>query len=118
MFQICYRQKIIPELKEEYKKAHENIWPEYKELIRSSGLHNNSIFFEQDGTLVLYSESLDPEDSFAKISSNPLNDKWQKEMDQFIIKPEKEKIGKNCNKSKLLEVRKGMDILEQIFYLK
>ena len=55
--------KIKPELKDEYKKAHDEIWPEIAEAIRGIGIRNYSIFFKKDGTLFSYLEiELETED--------------------------------------------------------
>ena len=37
--------KIKPELKDDYKKDHDEIWPEYKKAIREAGLKNYSLAF-------------------------------------------------------------------------
>jgi len=36
--------KIRPELKEDYKKDHTNIWPEMAEALKDSGYKNYSIY--------------------------------------------------------------------------
>jgi L-rhamnose mutarotase len=120
MKQVCYIQKIKPELKEEYKKAHDKIWPEYIKVLKDAGLNNSSTFFKKDGTIILYTECENPVESFSKIAASPFNTKWQKEMDKYIIK-EGEKLSDSTNNLKevdaLSKVRQGLEILEQIFYL-
>jgi len=120
MKQICYIQKIKPEFKSDYKKAHDNIWPEFVKVLKNAGLHNSSTFFRKDGTLILYTECENPVESFSKIAASSLNTKWQKEMDKYIIKEQKkfsDSAGILKEKYSLLKVRQGLEILEQIFYL-
>ena len=57
--------RIKPELKAEYKKAHDEIWPDMARAIRKSGIRNYSIYFRDDGTLFSYFECRDPGRAFA-----------------------------------------------------
>jgi len=86
----AYCAKIKTEMKEEYKIAHDNIWPDYVKAVMDAGILNISIFYRKDGTLFLYFESDDPEKSLKTISGNPLDIKWQKEMEKFFIKGDTE----------------------------
>jgi len=38
MNRICYKMKLKPGMKEEYKMRHDKIWPEIKELIQCTGV--------------------------------------------------------------------------------
>ena len=56
MQRIGFTFRIKPELKAEYKKAHDEIWPELAKAINDYGMHNYSIYFRKDGTLFAYLE--------------------------------------------------------------
>ena len=105
-------------MKDEYKKAHDNIWPEYAKAVRDAGIVNQSIFYKPDGTVIIYFESSNPEKSLEKIAKNPLNIKWQKEMGKFIAKSEESKTYKSLKKESpvLKEFRPEVEIQEQVFY--
>ena len=45
MQRIGFTMKIKPELKDQYKKAHDEIWPELAKAINDYGMHNYSIYF-------------------------------------------------------------------------
>ena len=49
--------RIRPEYKDEYKKAHDEIWPELAQEISKAGIKNYTIFFREDGTLFSYFET-------------------------------------------------------------
>jgi L-rhamnose mutarotase len=66
MQRVGFSLKINPELKEGYKKAHDEIWPELVEAMKTRGVKNYSIFFKKDGTIFAYLES---EKDFEKISA-------------------------------------------------
>ena len=49
MKRYTFTMRIKPELKAEYKKAHDEIWPDMAKAIRDSGIRNYSISFRPDG---------------------------------------------------------------------
>ena len=78
--------RMKPEMKSEYKKAHDEIWPEMAEAIRRSGIRNYSIFFRKDGSLFGYFECQDAEKAFEFMGQQEVNARWQKAMDKFFVK--------------------------------
>jgi L-rhamnose mutarotase len=78
--------RIKPELKAEYQKAHDEIWPDMARAIRKSGIRNYSIYFRDDGTLFSYFECLDPGRVFAYMARQEVNGRWQKAMEKFFVK--------------------------------
>ncbi|MCK4924070.1 MAG: L-rhamnose mutarotase [Spirochaetes bacterium] len=97
--------RIRPELKEEYKKDHDEIWPDMAEAIRNSGIQNYSIFFRKDGTLFAYLEADDPAAAFAFIGRQEVNERWQKAMDRYFIKEDTTLLGPE------------MEELEEVFHI-
>jgi len=47
MPRIAFKMKIKPGLRDEYKKRHDEIWPELKELLKRSGISEYSIFLDK-----------------------------------------------------------------------
>lgn len=97
--------RIRPELKEEYKKEHDEIWPDMAKAIRNSGIHNYSIFFRKDGTLFAYFEADDPAAAFEYIGKQEVNERWQKAMERYFIKEDTGKLGPE------------MEELEEVFHI-
>ncbi|KPJ80023.1 MAG: hypothetical protein AMS17_21020 [Spirochaetes bacterium DG_61] len=93
MKRFAFIFRIKPELKNEYKKAHDEIWPDMAQAIRESGIRNYSIFFRKDGTLFAYLEAEDPEKSFEYIGKQEVNERWQKAMDKYFIKEDPQILG-------------------------
>ena len=85
--------RIRPELVSEYKRAHDEIWPDMAEAIRKSGIRNYSIFFRPDGTLFSYFECEDAEKAFAFMRSTEVSARWQKAMDRFFVKKDPSVLG-------------------------
>ena len=85
--------KVKPELKAEYKRAHDEIWPDMAQAIRDSGIRNYSIYFLPDGTLFAYLEANDPVKAFEKLGRTEVNARWQKAMDRFFVKKDPATVG-------------------------
>jgi L-rhamnose mutarotase len=42
MQRVAFKMKMLPGMKAEYKKRHDEVWPEIVELIKRSGISDNS----------------------------------------------------------------------------
>lgn len=70
----AFTMKLKPGFEEEYKKRHDEIWPDLEQVLSESGIQKYVIYLEEDtGTLFAYQEL---EDGFKDVSSNPVVQKW------------------------------------------
>jgi len=97
--------KIKPELKAEYKKAHDEIWPELAKAIKDAGISNYSIYFRKDGTLFSYLETDNYEKAMKELAKTDVNTRWQKHMEKYFVKEDKSILGPE------------IEILEEVFHL-
>ncbi len=104
MKRYTFIMRIKPELKAEYQKAHDEIWPDMAQAIRDSGIRNYSISFRRDGTLFAYLESR-PVASFARLGKTEVNARWQKAMDRFFVKSDPSTIGAD------------VEVVEEVFHI-
>ena len=88
-----FLMRVRPELKAEYKKAHDEIWPDMAKAVRDSGIRNYSIYFHPDGTLFAYLEADNPAKSFEILGRTEVNARWQKAMDRFFVKRDPTTVG-------------------------
>ncbi len=93
MKRYSFVMRVNPALKAEYKKAHDEIWPDMAKAIRDSGIRNYSIYFRPDGTLFAYLEAEDPARSFEILGRTEVNARWQKAMDRFFVKKDPRSTG-------------------------
>ena len=93
MKRYAFIMRIKPELRAEYEKAHDEIWPDMAAAITESGIRNYSIYFRPDGTLFAYLEAEDPAACFARLARTEVNARWQKAMDKFFVKKDPQKVG-------------------------
>jgi len=87
--------KNDPDIIQEYKQFHQNVWPEIIESITSSGIKNLDIYSVQDRLFMI----IEAEDSFSfeeksKLdASNPKVQEWEKLMWQYQQAPPGAKNG-------------------------
>jgi len=67
--------EVRPGYEEEYKKRHDEIWPEMLEALRDAGIRNYNIF-RHGLTLFGFFETDDLAASQKAISANPVNARW------------------------------------------
>ena len=48
MKRVSFKMKLKPGMKDEYKKRHDEIWPELVTLLKESGVFDYSIFFDEE----------------------------------------------------------------------
>lgn len=70
---------IRPGYEEEYKKRHDEIWPEMTEALQQSGIRNYQIF-KYGLTLFGYFETDDFEATAAFLADNEVNKRWAEYM--------------------------------------
>ncbi|MCH1982393.1 L-rhamnose mutarotase [Ruminococcus sp. OA3] len=84
MTRKAYVYKLKPGMKEEYRKRHDNIWPELSRQMTKKGIHNYTIWF-YDNNLFAYYE-LD-KDAFAVPSTEEeiqLESRWAEHTGDLI----------------------------------
>lgn len=70
----AFKMKLKPGFEEEYKKRHDEIWPELEAILSEAGISNYSIFLDEETlTLFAYQEL---EDGYEDVASNPVVRKW------------------------------------------
>ena len=97
--------KINSELKNDFKKAHDEIWPELKKEIKNVGINNYTHFYRDDGLIFAYFESENPEKSLSELIKKEIRTKWEEAMDRYFVKKDRSSLGP--------EVK----VLEEIFHL-
>ena len=61
---------------EEYKKRHDEIWPELKQLLKDAGISEYSIFLDEETHTLFAFQKVSNDDKSRDLSNNPLMKKW------------------------------------------
>lgn len=60
----------------EYKKRHDNLWPELKELLKTSGVTEYSIFLDETTNTLFGVMRVTDTDALDKLPEHPVMKKW------------------------------------------
>ena len=96
--------EIRPGYEEEYKKRHDEIWPEMVQMLKEAGLRNYNIF-RHGLKLFGYFETDDLNKSITFISNSEINKKWS----EYTAPIMKVDIDPKTNFSYLLPLQMHLD---------
>ena len=76
MKRIAFKMKLKPGFEKEYKKRHDEIWPELSLELTKAGVYDYSIFLDEE-TLILFAvQKLKDNNTAGQLSKNPIVRKW------------------------------------------
>jgi L-rhamnose mutarotase len=85
MERLCFTFEIYPGQEAEYKRRHDEIWPELVEAIQDAGFKNYSLF-RRNLTIVGYVECHpDVATAFAKLGPHEANARWSEWFEDVIV---------------------------------
>src|ERR1700744_5582779 len=72
----AFKMRLKPGVVAEYKKRHDEIWPELVKVLQDAGVSDYSIFFDEE-TLTLFAvQKLDENNTASSLPQNPIVQKW------------------------------------------
>ena len=86
MKKIAQVYRLKPGKKEEYIKAHREIWPEMLALLKQAGCREMTIFLRRD-MLFMVAEVDDPDTFNQVVNASPVNKRWQAWMADLLERP-------------------------------
>ena len=104
MERYAWRAVLKPVMKEEYKKRHDEIWPELVEVLKQAGIENYSIFIAGDELFGYYECKYGVEYAGRVQAESPVVARWNEYMKAVMDMPVDERTG-------------AQPLLEQAFYL-
>ncbi|WP_207427058.1 L-rhamnose mutarotase [Pedobacter sp. SYSU D00535] len=75
MSKLAFKMKLKPGFKDEYKKRHDEIWPELKELLKQNGISDYTIFLDEE-TNILFAVQQQSGASSQDLGSTEIVQKW------------------------------------------
>jgi L-rhamnose mutarotase len=80
MHRIAFKMQLFPGYEEEYKKRHDELWPELKQLLKAAGISDYSIFLDTaTNSLFGVMKAEDPA-KLDNLPTTPVMQKWWKHM--------------------------------------
>ena len=80
MERVCFLLRVREDKLEDYRRAHQNVWPEMLTALREAGWANYSLFLASDGLLVGYLECRDFAAAQEAMAATEVNARWQAAM--------------------------------------
>lgn len=68
--------KLKPGFEEEYKRRHDEIWPELQEVLREAGIRTYSIFLDEDSLTLFAIQIREDQHDEEAVASHPVTQKW------------------------------------------
>lgn len=76
MYRNAFKMKLKPGFEEEYKKRHDEIWPELEKALTKAGIHDYSIFLDEE-TLTLFGvQKLEDDFDGGNLRTLPIMKEW------------------------------------------
>lgn len=85
MQRLCFTFELHEGAEVEYKKRHDEIWPELVSAIKEAGFSNYSLF--RRGTQVVAYAEIEPDldSAMAKLGESDLNARWAQWFEELIV---------------------------------
>lgn len=76
MSKLAFKMKLKPGFKDEYKKRHDEIWPELKKLLKKSGIRDYTIFLDEETNILFAVQTQDGDKSSQDLGNTEIVQKW------------------------------------------
>ena len=76
MERLAFKMYLNEGQKEEYKKRHNELWPALRQLLKSAGVSEYSIFLDEETNILFAFQKVSGEGSSQDLGSNPIVQKW------------------------------------------
>ncbi len=81
---IGFKMKLNPGMLEEYKKRHDNIWPELHKLLKDSGVSEYSIFYDPETNILFAFQKQAGDKGSQDLGQTEIVQKWWKFMSDIM----------------------------------
>ena len=72
----AFKMKLKAGYKQEYKKRHDEIWPQLSEVLTNAGISDYSIFLDEETDTLFAFQKLTPGHTSADLPNDPIVRKW------------------------------------------
>lgn len=87
MDRYAWKAMLKPGMKEEYKRRHDEIWPEMVALLKAAGIRNYTIWNVGDELFGYYECEKGLDYAASVQAESPIVDKWNQYMDDVMTMP-------------------------------
>jgi len=73
---IAFKMRLKPGCKEEYRKRHDEIWPELKQLLKDNGVSDYTIFLDEETNILFAVQQQAGEQSSQDLGKTQIVQRW------------------------------------------
>jgi len=81
---LAFKMKLKPGRKEEYRRRHEEIWPELTALLKESGVYDYSIFLDEENNILFAVQKVREGGGSQSLGEHPVVRKWWHHMAELM----------------------------------
>ncbi len=85
MIRNAYTMKLKPGFAEEYKKRHDELWPEMEQVLKQAGVVEFGIYLDEKTDTLFAFRKLAPNNTVALLPDNDVVRKWWDHMADIMI---------------------------------
>jgi L-rhamnose mutarotase len=82
---FAFKMTIRPGMEEEYKRRHDDLWPELRALLENSGISEYYIFLDRDTSTLFAFQKVSGKGNSQELGNHPVVQKWWKYMSDISI---------------------------------
>jgi L-rhamnose mutarotase len=80
MIRKGFLMRLEPGNQAEYERRHNPIWPELQEVLKAHGVHNYSIYLEQESDYLFAYAEIESEERWQQIAQTEVCQRWWADM--------------------------------------
>ena len=84
MYRIAFKMQLYKGFEEEYKKRHDEIWPELQSLLKEAGISDYSIFLDETTNSLFAVMKAEDRGKVNDLPSSLVMQKWWKYMEDIM----------------------------------
>ena len=84
MKRVAFKMYLNEGMKAEYKKRHDEIWPELKQLLKDNGVSDYSIFLDEETNYLFAVQKVSGEGGSQDLGQTEIVQKWWKMMSTIM----------------------------------
>ncbi|WP_430511434.1 L-rhamnose mutarotase [Pannonibacter phragmitetus] len=93
MEKYAFKMKLNPGMEAEYRRRHDEIWPELSALLKEAGIRDYSIHLDQETNILFAVMWRESEKKVASLPASPVMQRWWAHMaDIMETKPDNEPV--------------------------
>lgn len=84
MQRVAFTMKLSPGQEKEYKKRHDEIWPELVQLLKETGIYDYSIFLDEASSVLFGTYKLHNKNTIKDLPHHKIMKKWWTHMQDIM----------------------------------